>query len=199
MDIVQIINSLVGLGGVGVSWYNIKKNAEIKIEEQKNEHRHQLTKEKYQTLMSEKIDLYNELSQVYQRHLQRKLKIGSITDDEIDGIKQIYTERKYEEFDVYIDTYRDIHQVIQKYNTLLLSIELDNILRKLKLKKEKMDLVFEYEFSEGFIDNFSEELKEKYREYVHKTKDDFEEFFNILKKEINIIREILNGNSVSKK
>lgn len=186
MDISQTITALTGLAGILLSFYTIKKNSDIKLKEQNNDHKHQLTKEKYQQLMSDKINLYNIIYEIYKFHNQNKLNIGFPTL-EVDEVNRTTTEREYEEYEVYLETYYKI-DVSLKNTTFLLSNELEEYFMKIKLQKEKLNLLFNYEFREGMIENFEKENKDTEKLFVEKTKNDFDSFFSSLEKEIKQIR-----------
>lgn len=142
--------------------------------------------------MDDKIDLYNKLYEIYKSHNQNKLNIGFPTFD-IDEKNQEKVERDYEEYEVYIETFYKIDSSL-KNNIFLLSNELEECFIKIKLKKEKLNLMLDYEFREGIIIDFEKENRDTEKFFVDETKNDFDTFFSSLQNEIKQIIKNLELN-----
>lgn len=197
--IIAVIGSLTGLLALGITFYskyrdsNIKdQELELKKEQFNLEKKHQISKEKYQELFEQKIDVYKKLYSQINKFRKQLYDVGRYFEG-----RDEYNEFTMEELtieDVNITTLKNIFQEIED-NHFAISNKLMESYQDIYDLYKKSTQEFTFMYDVGAIDH--EEAKEKWEEIKNKFYEDYktniDKFFNQIDLEIKEIKQVLEN------
>lgn len=196
--IIAIIGSLTGLLALGITFYskyresNIKdKELELKKEQFDLEKKHQISKEKYQELFENKIDVYNMLYSEINKFRKQLYNVGTYFNTQ-DAYGNIDMEQLTVE-DVNVTALTSLFKHIES-NQFIISDELMDSYRSLYDLYRKHSAEFDFMLDEGAYGDPIEADEEwlKIRDSFYETyKKYIEDFFNQIEKEIKAMKKIL--------
>jgi hypothetical protein len=191
-EIIGIVGSLTGLLGVCYSIYSKKRDADLKEKQFALEKRYKISKEKYQELMEEKIDLYIILHNLYLEFIKASQSIGRTKYDyDCDENKMVREEITKEK--IIIDTFFKLKNLIEK-KPLLISEELEKLFLPMLKSYEKNKNIFDEMWDYGIVDEFNsnKEWRKLVRKFYEDNENNWNSFWAQLKKEIREMRNNLN-------
>ncbi len=184
---------ITGVLGLVITLYskvrdsNIKdKELEIKKIQYLDNKKYQLSKEKYQELMSKKIEMLEKISVILVEYYKKIPFMGLSDGDVIDGRLVDLTIKKE---NLALKTFLQIDGILE-LNQLLIPDSIQEIYQEIKEKLSIQNADYE-----NFNDNSSDKdeiidaYKDKDKKFYAKNKSSLELLFNLLKEEIQIVRK----------
>ena len=184
---------ITGVLGLVITLYskvrdsNIKdKELEIKKIQYLDNKKYQLSKEKYQELMSKKIEMLEKISVILVEYYKKIPFMGLSDGDVIDGRLVDLTIKKE---NLALKTFLQIDGILE-LNQLLIPDSIQEIYQEIKEKLSIQNADYE-----NFNDNSSDKdeiidaYKDKDKIFYAKNKSNLEQFFNLLTEEIQIVRK----------
>lgn len=162
-----------------------KLKSDLEKQKQQLDHMHQVSQPVYQKLFKQKIEIYQELTNIKLKHNKILINRNIETEDDY-----------YENIDLYIDELNDIEKIIDN-NKLFISNELLEVYEKLKEKKETFNSKFKdlalAHYNNPIDDISYEEKNQKIKQIIYEeTKKEFSNFHNILTNDIQKIKIKIN-------
>ena len=195
--IIAIIGSLTGLLALGITFYskyrdsNIKdKELELKKEQFDLEKKHQISKEKYQELFEQKIDVYKNLYSEIHKFKKQLYEVGKYFDGEDEYGRHTMDELKVE--DVNIATLQMIFKEIQN-NHFVISNELMITYEKIYDLYRKNSAEFDFMLDVGAIDNPKQEWEKIRDGFYAEYKELIDSFFKQIETETKKIKQVLEN------
>ena len=195
--IIAIIGSLTGLLALGITFYskyrdsNIKdKELELKKEQFDLEKKHQISKEKYQELFEQKIDVYKNLYSEIHKFKKQLYEVGKYFDGEDEYGRHTMDELKVE--DVNIVTLQMIFKEIQN-NHFVISNELMITYEKIYDLYRKNSAEFDFMLDVGAIDNPKQEWEKIRDGFYAEYKELIDSFFKQIETETKKIKQVLEN------
>ncbi len=187
-QVIAFIAVLTGLVSVIWTQYNKKIEEDNKRIQAKEDKKHQISKEKYQQLFEQKIDLYNNLYSLSLKYKQDLQDIGR-EDYEFDANgSEAYFQITEE--DICFNTFKEIKTLIEK-NIFVTSEELEVLFVGALLDYEKNKSSFRHIRDTGSYgdNNDLKDISEKMnQEFCNKHKITIDKLFYQVKSEISTLR-----------
>ncbi|WP_152054590.1 hypothetical protein [Aliarcobacter butzleri] len=194
-EIIALIGSLTGLLGLIATIYykfrdsNIKdKELEIKERQYDDNKKYQLSKEKYQELVSKKIEMLENISLILVQHDKDKSMIN-ISDYDVDNDGK-GIDLTIKEENLMIDTFEKIDNVLEK-NQLLIANETQEIYQQIKdslLNQNAEYLNFKNNISNNY-EEIQDAYKDKNKNFYKQHKDELHKLLKLLNQEIQKVRK----------
>jgi len=186
-EIIGVVGSLTGLLGVYYSIYSKKREMDIKEKQFNLEKRYKISKEKYQKLMEEKIELYIKLNDLYLTFIKTLQSIGNINYEFDDNTYEEITKGK-----IVMDTFLKLKDLIER-NPLLVSEKLEKLFLPMLKNYEKNKNIFDEMWDYGIVDelNSNKEWRKLVRKFYEDNENNWNSFWQQLKKEIREMRNNL--------
>ncbi len=192
-QVIALVGTLTAL--VSVVWTQYNKNIEEqnKFKQFELEKKHQISKEKYQELFSDKINVYKGLYDELLKYKKRLAEIGKEDYDIDSDGNMIYTEVTAEH--VNISTLRNIFSVIEQ-NIFIISVDIEDIYSELfvsyQSKENEFNWLFQNEIStEGEARDVDKKLDQKFfvdhKNFIDKLFLQIENEIKEMKKKIGFI------------
>jgi len=190
MEMASIIASLTGLGGIILAFYSTYQESkyklyELKIKEQqfKDNNKNQISKEKYQELFAEKIDLYKQLQEIISKFNKETTDLGRLSLINNDKVESLTIQK------ISFDLITDINNILDK-KIFLLSSQLE---KKYKLIHISFNTILNKHYQNMDMSDLSDpEMCEQYDNALNKfyntNKDDINKFIKLIEKEIHQIK-----------
>ena len=125
VGISALLASIIGILALGVTLYSKHRDSNIREKElqlQQSqfdlEKKHQISKEKYQQLFDEKIDVYRKLYDVLNSHRKSLFDVGFDYDYETDG-QGYFAYKELTEDKVFIDSLKEVFKLIENNHFLV--------------------------------------------------------------------------------
>lgn len=193
--IIGLIGSFTGLLGLAITFYskyrdsNIKeKELELKKEQFELDKKHQIAKEVYQELFSNKIQVYKNLYDELMKYKKKLTEIGKEDYDIDSNGEMIYSEVTTE--DINITTLINIFTIVEK-NIFVVSLEIEKLISTLMISYQSKENEFDWLFSNE-ISTEDEAIRINHKldkEFFINHQNKIDELFNQIECEIKKMKQ----------